>query len=145
MAERDAGLASGLVNTTQQVGGALGVAVLSTLAITRSDELIADGTAAPVALTEGFQIALIAAAGFAIAGALAVLALVRGRRRSEPVAEPVAGEPAPERASASTVRLTGAAAGRPARPARRPSPMLSAPRSDSRETTCTRASPGSRG
>ena len=101
MAERDAGLASGLVNTTQQVGGALGVAVLSTLAITRSDELIADGTAAPVALTEGFQIALIAAAGFAIAGALAVLAL-RGRRRPEPVAEPVAGEPAPERASAST-------------------------------------------
>ena len=102
VAERDAGLASGLVNTTQQVGGALGVAVLSTLAITRSDELIADGTAAPVALTEGFQIALIAAAGFAIAGALAVLALVRGRRRPEPVAEPVAGEPAPERASAST-------------------------------------------
>jgi EmrB/QacA subfamily drug resistance transporter len=102
VADRDAGLASGLVNTTQQVGGALGVAVLSTLAITRSDELIADGTAAPVALTEGFQIALIAAAGFAIAGALAVLALVRGRRRPEPVAEPVADERTPERASAST-------------------------------------------
>jgi EmrB/QacA subfamily drug resistance transporter len=98
IAERDAGLASGLVNTTQQVGGALGVAVLSTLAISRSDDLIANGTATPVALTEGFQIALIAAAGFAIAGALAVLALVRGRRRPEPVAEPVApataGEPA---------------------------------------------------
>ncbi len=92
VADRDAGLASGLVNTTQQVGGALGVAVLSTLAITRSDDLIADGTAAPVALTEGFQIALIAAGGFAIAGALAVLALVRGRRAPEPVAEP-AGAP----------------------------------------------------
>ena len=85
--ERDAGLASGLVNTTQQVGGALGVAVLSTLAISRSDELIAGGTAAPVALTEGFQIALYAAASFAIAGAVAVLALVRGGRRHEPVAE----------------------------------------------------------
>ena len=96
VAERDAGLASGLVNTTQQVGGALGVAVLSTLAISRSDDLVADGTAAPVALTEGFQIALIAAAGFAIAGALAVLALVRGRRQPDPVAEPVAGEPARE-------------------------------------------------
>jgi Na+/melibiose symporter-like transporter len=96
VSERDAGLASGLVNTTQQVGGALGVAVLSTLALSRSDDLLADGTAAPVALTEGFQIALIAAAGFAIAGALAVLALVRGRRRPEEVAEPVAGEPARE-------------------------------------------------
>ena len=64
------------------------MAVLSTLAITRSDDLIADGTAGPVALTEGFQIALIAAGGFAIAGALAALALVRGRRAPEPVAEP---------------------------------------------------------
>jgi EmrB/QacA subfamily drug resistance transporter len=90
VADRDAGLASGLVNTTQQVGGALGVAVLSTLAISRSDDLIAGGTAAPVALTEGFQIALYAAAGFAVAGALAVLALVRGRTRPEPVAQPEA-------------------------------------------------------
>jgi EmrB/QacA subfamily drug resistance transporter len=102
VADRDAGLASGLVNTTQQVGGALGVAVLSTLAISRSDDLIADGTAAPVALTEGFQIALIAAAGFAIAGALAVLGLVRGRRRPEPVAEPVGAEPASEPVRAPT-------------------------------------------
>jgi EmrB/QacA subfamily drug resistance transporter len=94
VAERDAGLASGLVNTTQQVGGALGVAVLSTLAISRSDDLMAGGTAAPVALTEGFQIALIASAGFALAGALAVIALVRGRRQAEPVTEP-AGAPAP--------------------------------------------------
>jgi MFS family permease len=85
VSERDAGLASGLVNTTQQVGGALGVAVLSTLAITRSDDLLAQGTAAPVALTEGFQIALTAGAGFAVAGALAVLALVRRSRRPEPV------------------------------------------------------------
>jgi EmrB/QacA subfamily drug resistance transporter len=96
VAERDAGLASGLVNTTQQVGGALGVAVLSTLAISRSDDLIAGGTAAPVALTEGFQIALIAAAGFALAGALAVVALVRGRRQPEPVAEPAGSQAATE-------------------------------------------------
>ena len=88
--DRDAGLASGLVNTTQQVGGALGVAVLSTLAISRSDDLIATGTAVPVALTEGFQIALYASAGFALAGALAVVALVRGRGRPETVAEPAA-------------------------------------------------------
>jgi EmrB/QacA subfamily drug resistance transporter len=100
--ERDAGLASGLVNTTQQVGGALGVAVLSTLAISRSEDLIASGTAAPVALTEGFQVALIAAGGFAIAGALAVLALVRGRRRPEPVAEPVSAAAAGEVAGTPT-------------------------------------------
>lgn len=97
VSERDAGLASGLVNTTQQVGGALGVAVLSTLAISRSDDLLALGTAAPVALTEGFQVALVAAAGFAAAGALAVLALVR--RGAQPELAPeaaaeVVGEPA---------------------------------------------------
>jgi EmrB/QacA subfamily drug resistance transporter len=100
VSERDAGLASGLVNTTQQVGGALGVAVLSTLAISRSDDLLAGGTAAPVALTEGFQIALIAAAGFAVAGAIGVLALVRRGPRSEPVAETVSAEPAVEGISA---------------------------------------------
>jgi EmrB/QacA subfamily drug resistance transporter len=96
VSERDAGLASGLVNTTQQVGGALGVAVLSTLAISRSDDLIADGTAAPVALTEGFQIALFAAAAFAVVGALAVLALIRRGAQPEPVAEGVAAEPVGE-------------------------------------------------
>ena len=116
VAERDAGLASGLVNTTQQVGGALGVAVLSTLAITRSDELIADGTAAPVALTEGFQIALIAAAGFAIAGALAVLALVRGGggRSRSPSPSPTSGRRSGRARPRPADRR--AAAGRPARP-----------------------------
>jgi EmrB/QacA subfamily drug resistance transporter len=94
VSDRDAGLASGLVNTTQQVGGALGVAVLSTLAISRSDELLADGAATGVALTEGFQIALIAAAGFAVAGALAVLALVRRGAQPEPAPEALAAEAA---------------------------------------------------
>ena len=75
--ERDSGLASGLINTTQQVGGALGVAVLSSLAISRTENQIADGIGEASALTSGFSIALYAAAGFAVAGAVAVLALVR--------------------------------------------------------------------
>jgi EmrB/QacA subfamily drug resistance transporter len=102
VSERDAGLASGLVNTTQQVGGALGVAVLSTLAISRSDELLADGAAAGVALTEGFQIALIAAAAFAVAGALAVLALVRRGAQPEPAPEALAAEAAAEPAGSTS-------------------------------------------
>lgn len=92
VSDRDSGLASGLINTTQQVGGALGVAVLSTLAVARSEGLSADGTPLPSALTEGFQIALMAGAGFALAGALAALLLIRrpARRR----AQAAAGRPA---------------------------------------------------
>ena len=92
MSERDAGLASGLSNTTQQIGGALGVAIMSTLAITRTEDLAAGGTPQAEALTEGFQIALYAGVGLAVAGALAVMALVRSSRDAEaPVEQVVAG------------------------------------------------------
>ena len=88
VAERDAGLASGLSNTTQQIGGALGVAIMSTLAITRTEDLVTSGTARPQALTEGFQIALYSGVALAVVGALAVLALVRSPRPAEaPVGE----------------------------------------------------------
>ena len=56
--ERDAGIASGLLNTSQQLGGALGVAVASTVAATRSHTLLSHGHAAASALTGGFQWAL---------------------------------------------------------------------------------------
>ncbi|MFF2847130.1 MFS transporter [Streptomyces sp. NPDC058001] len=61
--ERDAGLASGLFNTTQQIGMALGVAVLSTLAASRTESRLAAGATAPEALTSGYHVAFGVGAG----------------------------------------------------------------------------------
>jgi hypothetical protein len=55
VAERDAGVASGLMNTSQQLGGAIGVAVTSTVAATRTQALLSQGHATAAALTGGFQ------------------------------------------------------------------------------------------
>jgi EmrB/QacA subfamily drug resistance transporter len=71
--DHEAGLASGLINTTQQVGGALGLAVLSTVAASRS----ASAGGNPLhALTEGFQSAFLVGAGFALLGILVTAAIV---------------------------------------------------------------------
>lgn len=78
--EEDAGLASGLFNTTQVVGGSLGLAVLSVLAASRTEGLLADGAESVAATAEGYQLAFRVATGIAL-GALAVAAVVlRGRR-----------------------------------------------------------------
>ncbi|MCR8526206.1 hypothetical protein WB334_25110, partial [Escherichia coli] len=69
-APEDAGLASGLVNTTQQVGGALGLAVLATVASERTG-----GATGADALLSGYHLAFAVAAGFVLA-ALAVAAVV---------------------------------------------------------------------
>jgi hypothetical protein len=77
--EREAGLASGLINTSQQIGGALGLAVLSAVAIARTDDVMAGGGASPLAgLTEGFQAAFLGGAAFAAIGFVLTLLLIRG-------------------------------------------------------------------
>jgi len=75
----EAGLASGLINTSQQIGGAVGIAILSTIAVSRTDNAVAGGAAPPVALTEGFQAAFWVGTFIALAGVLVSIFLVRGR------------------------------------------------------------------
>jgi EmrB/QacA subfamily drug resistance transporter len=75
----DAGLASGIFNTAQQVGGALGLAVLSTLAASRTADLLSAGADRPAALVEGFQLAFVVAAALLVVGAVLTALLLRRR------------------------------------------------------------------
>ena len=80
----EAGLASGLINTSQQIGGAVGIALLSTIAVSTTDDALASGTAVPVALTDGFVNAFWAGAAIAFAGLLVSIFVVRGRDLKQP-------------------------------------------------------------
>ncbi|AXB47257.1 DHA2 family efflux MFS transporter permease subunit [Amycolatopsis albispora] len=78
----DSGIASGLINTTQQVGAAIGTAVLATAATTHSAELLRAGVAEKTALTEGFQLSYGLSAGFvALAAVTAAVFLRRSAER----------------------------------------------------------------
>src|SRR3954454_5367017 len=69
----EAGLASGLINTSQQIGGALGIAALSTIATSRTEDNVASGAAKATALTDGFQAAFTAGATVGIVGIIVAL------------------------------------------------------------------------
>jgi hypothetical protein len=84
--ERDAGVASGLLNTSQQLGGAIGVAVASSLAATHFRTLIADGRTTPAALTGGFQWALWVCGLTALAGIPVSFLLIRRAEMARAVA-----------------------------------------------------------
>ncbi|HET7043682.1 MAG TPA: DHA2 family efflux MFS transporter permease subunit [Gaiellaceae bacterium] len=91
----DAGVASGLVNTSRQIGGSVGLAAVTTIAATATGHYASShavlASSAP-ALTHGFQVAFYALIGVALAGAALAAVFVESRPRSMPAAEPVAAE-----------------------------------------------------
>ncbi|MDQ1042518.1 MFS transporter [Streptomyces sp. V4I2] len=97
--EEDAGLASGLFNTTQQIGMALGVAVLSTLAASRTESLAAEGRTVAEALTGGYRLAFAVGAGLLVT-AFAVAFMMLRRPERQTAQEPAADTPAPAPATA---------------------------------------------
>jgi EmrB/QacA subfamily drug resistance transporter len=93
VAAQEAGLASGLLNTTQQLGGAIGVAIASTVAAARTRTLVHHGHAAPAALTGGFHWAFVVLGLIGVAAVPVTFALVRQRELDAAVAAAAAATP----------------------------------------------------
>jgi EmrB/QacA subfamily drug resistance transporter len=85
--EHQAGLASGLLNTSQQLGGAIGIAIASSVAATRTQTLLHAGTAGPAALTGGFQRSLWVLGAIALLALPAIFVLVRRDELADAVAK----------------------------------------------------------
>jgi EmrB/QacA subfamily drug resistance transporter len=85
---REAGLASGLLNTAQQVGGAIGVAIATSVAVSHTTHLLQTGSSQAAALTSGYSLAFWVIAGISAAGAVAALVLVKNEIPAE--VQPVA-------------------------------------------------------
>jgi EmrB/QacA subfamily drug resistance transporter len=83
----DAGLASGLVNTTVQVGAAVGLAVLATVSATRSESLIGDGESTATALTNGYHLAFLIGAVLVVVAIAVAVTVLEPERQAEPLAD----------------------------------------------------------
>jgi EmrB/QacA subfamily drug resistance transporter len=96
VAERESGLAAGLVDSSFNIGGALGVAILATVAVARADAVAGGANPGTGAVTEGFQAAFLVAVGVGLLGLLAALALLP-RSTAEEAPTPAQSERASDR------------------------------------------------
>jgi MFS family permease len=95
VAAQRAGLASGLLNTSQQLGGAIGIAIASSVAASHTQALLHAGQGAPAALTGGFQRAFWVLGAIALVALPAIFALVRRNELSDAAAKTTVREPQP--------------------------------------------------
>jgi EmrB/QacA subfamily drug resistance transporter len=94
----EAGLASGLINTSQQIGGAIGIAALSTIATSRTEDAVGSGVVLSTALVDGFSAAFLVGAVIAGLGIITALVLIRGDELETADELTLEGEPAFEAA-----------------------------------------------